>query len=153
MRIGKLAVLAVGLTAAATMLLGTGAASARAGPAAQVHGTTTRLPASSDGPCDQYRPDVCIYQGNYYTGNADIIPTSQHGYWISITSSGIISLPWHSFHDFSGSSVVFGDAQSGAEVCYFAGGSLPGVGPVGYYRYVDIEYGDPMCNGSPPPLP
>ena len=139
---------AIAIAATAIASLGVSAAAAQ---------TTTASPRFL---CDNYAPALCIFQGSQWSGTAEYLPTTLYGdRWVSVTNpsgngpSGI-TLPWGSFNDDSGSSVAFGDAQTGQIMCYTPGTRLSEP-PVKSYRYVWIEFGNTDCSGAlgtlPPP--
>ncbi|HEY3902912.1 MAG TPA: hypothetical protein VGM14_03250 [Streptosporangiaceae bacterium] len=117
--------------------------------------------AATAGPrfsCDNYYPALCIFQGSQWSGTAIALSTTLYGdSWVSITNpsgngpSGI-TLPWGSFNDDSGSSVAFGDAQTGQIMCYTPGTRLSEP-QVRSYRWVWIEFGNTNCTGSLGTLP
>jgi hypothetical protein len=98
-------------------------------------------------------PAVCVFQNTGLTGTVLVVSTAVNSTWINLTANGL-SLPWGSFNDNSGSSVVFGDAQTGVETCYPAGtrnGNPPS--SVRSDRYMWIEFGVTDCTGRTGPLP
>lgn len=133
---------------AATVALLSGAGMAAAQSQAPAH--TGRAAVVLD--CAALAPRVCVYQDTGYTGlEVNFIPSETGGHWISLTAAGL-SLPWGSFHNDSQSSVVFGDAQTGAWICFPENTGRTSVS-IGSYRYMWIEYGIPDCSGSVGSLP
>lgn len=117
--------------------------------------SVTQAAAGPDFTCPS--PAVCVFQNGNFTGNVAIFPTqSDSGVWINLTNpfgqGGILTLPWGSFNDNSGSSVAFGDAQTGQTKCYPAH-SRVAYPSVTAYRYMWIEYGVTNCTGHLGPLP
>jgi len=137
---------AVAFAATAALLSGAGMAAARS----QAPAHTGQAAVVLD--CADLAPRVCVYQDTNYSGlEVNFIPSQDGGHWISLTAAGL-SLPWSSFHNDSQSSVVFGDAQTGAWKCFPANTGRASVS-IGSYRYMWIEYGIPDCSGSFGPLP
>ena len=137
---------AIAIAATAIASLGVSAATAQAAP------------ASPRFQCDNFAPALCIFQGSQWSGTAIELSTQLYGNrWVSITNpsgngpSGI-TLPWGSFNDDSGSSVAFGDAQTGQIMCYKPGTRLSEP-QVRSYRYVWIEFGNTDCTGVLGTLP
>lgn len=99
-------------------------------------------------------PAVCVFDGANGTGVHGVIPTSDNLHWVNMTAKTGISLPWASFHDDSGSSVVFGDAQTGkTSQCFLPGSEFNVPTSIGADRYVWIEFGNTDCTGTVGPLP
>ena len=99
-------------------------------------------------------PAVCVFDGQNGTGAHGTIPTSDNGRWVNMTQLTGIALPWQSFHDRSGSSVVFGDAQTGQRSpCFTPGSEFNVPSSIGEDRYVWIEFGNTGCTGTVGPLP
>lgn len=151
------------LMATAIVSLGITAASAQAAMASSSHASTTapttavKASAAPDFTCPS--KSVCIFQDNNWSGLAESFPTvNDSEQWINLVSpfgvpSGL-TLPWHSFNNNSGSSVVFGDAQTGQETCYLPHARISGLGSsVGNDRYMWIEFGNTTCTGVVGPLP
>jgi len=110
------------------------------------HTSGQDIPAATT--CDELRPVVCIYPGGNYTGAFQAwFPDAAGGFWISLTNDSGMTLPWGSFHDFSGSSVAFGDVSTGQRKCYVVESSAA-YPSVTSYRYMWIEYGVKNCTGT-----
>jgi hypothetical protein len=122
-------------------------------PRATVSTAVARTHASPDFTCPS--ASVCVFQDNNWSGAVFIIPTANGGEtWVDLTTGGALALPWRSFHDNSGSSVTFGDAQTGLETCFLPGTKLDKLGTsFGNYRYMWIEFGNTGCTGQVGPLP
>ena len=99
---------------------------------------------------------MCVFQDSDFTGNPYGWPTASYsGYWVNLTGTSSIALPWGSFNDNSGSSVAFGEASTGNTKCYAAGSRISSPSPswVTSSRYMYIEYGVSDCTVSLPSLP
>src|SRR5262249_11469249 len=105
---------AITIAATAIASLGVAATSAQA--------ATGSPHASPRFMCDSFAPAVCVFQHANFSGNPAIpFQTSVYSEeWVNLTANGL-SLPWGSFNNDSGSSVVFGDAQTGSEECFLPG--------------------------------
>jgi hypothetical protein len=141
--------------------LGITSASAQAATVSSPHvsaAASTMVKASASQ--DSSTPQVCVFQDNEEGGNFACFPTATwSGRWVNLVTpapgepSGL-TLPWGSFIDDSGSSVVFGDAQTGQTEC-FAEDSV-GIGlksTIGNDRYMWIEFGNTSCTGKVGKLP
>lgn len=145
------AIMSLGITAASAQAATV--SSSQAGPTAPT--TLVKASVSPDFTC----PDkaVCVFQDNNWSGLVEVfqtVPDSEQ--WINLVSpfgvpSGL-TLPWHSFNNNSGSSVVFGDAQTGLETCYLPHARISGAS-VGIDRYMWIEFGNTTCSGVVGELP
>jgi hypothetical protein len=154
---------AAALMATTIVSLGIVAASAQAATASSSHpsatapATVVQATVGPDFTCPSR--SVCIFQDNDWSGLVEAFPTvNDSEQWINLVRpfgvpSGL-TLPWHSFNNNSGSSVVFGDAQTGQETCYLPHARISGLGSsVGNDRYMWIEFGNTTCSGVVGPLP
>lgn len=152
------------LMATAIMSLGITAASAQAATVNSSHASPTapttlvKASVSLDFTCPG--KTVCVFQDNNWTGVHESFPTADYSeQWINLVSPppGVTSgltLPWDSFHNNSGSSVVFYDAQTGQPDCFFPNTKISGLGSsIGNDRYMWIEFGNTNCTGSIGPFP
>jgi hypothetical protein len=150
---------AIAIAATAIASLGVAATTAQAATVGNPHVSHSavkveKLGASPRFLCDDFAPAVCVFQGSNWSGTADAFPTGADSeQWINLTSGTALSLPWGSFNDDSGSSVVFGDAQTGNEVCFLPHTRISEPANVIHYRYMWIEFGNTHCSGSVGPLP
>ena len=129
---------------AGALSIGTAMLPARAAPVS---------PDNSPPPCESAA--LCIWQVNNFKGTEVTFPTADYrGTWYYLPDHGL-TLPWGSFYDNSGSSVVFGDASTGLTKCYDKAKYPDGVPnpSVNHYGYFHIEYGVTDCTGTVPKLP
>ncbi len=149
---------ATAVAATAIASLGVAATAAQAATASTPQAShsavkTVKLGAKPRFLCDDFAPAVCVFQQGNFTGTAVPFATSMwRDQWVTLTQQGFM-LPWGSFNDDSGSSVVFGDAQTGNKICYPAHSRIPFPTTVIHYRFMWIEFGETNCGGSVPPVP
>jgi hypothetical protein len=159
-RTPKLAVAAFTI-ASAIGLTGTGAqalaATSAAGSTTATSPTVTSSTATPDFTCADRT--VCVWQDANFSGPGIVesFPTADDSeQWINLVSPGGVplgmELPWGSFNNNSGSSVVFGDAQSDTGTCYLPDTRISEPSVV-HDRYMWIEFGNTGCNGSVGSLP
>lgn len=147
------------LVAAALTSLGATAASAQATTTSGVQGGSITRPAATSGATPDFTcpgSTVCVFQEASWKGTAAEYPTSNWsatgkwvGKFVSLTATSSLTLPWGSFNDNSGSSVVFGDKQTGAKECYRPHSKFSDP-PQTNYGYIYVEYGNTTCSGEVP---
>jgi hypothetical protein len=144
------------LMAAAILPLGIAAASAQAATASPPPARTAAPAGIVNTPaftCQQSQ--VCMFQDTGLTGAAhatETLPAS--GFWLEVHANTGLTIPWGSFNDDSGSSVVFGDAQTGFEQCFKARSRISD--PSAQVRasgFMWIEFGNTGCTGAVGALP
>jgi hypothetical protein len=143
----------VALGAAVVAVLGItllGMAPAQAGTNVAMAARSAATSVTPDFTC--HTKSVCVFDGPNGTGVHGTFPTSDSEHWINMTQKTAITLPWASFHDNSGSSVVFGDKQTGAKQCFLPGSKFNVTNFVGRDRYIWIEFGNTDCTGHVDPL-
>lgn len=103
-------------------------------------------------------PGVCVFDGDSFNNDVVVIdPATEGGSWLSLTGLGL-TLPWGSFNNNSGSSVVFGD-QAQQIKCFGPGTRLDAAqidsiaSWIRLARYVFVEFGNTTCSGSHPKVP
>src|SRR5579863_2558826 len=143
---------AVAIAATAIASLGLAATTAQAATsnphASHSAVKTVKLGASPRFSCDANAPAVCVFQGANFSGNPAVpfSPSTFGETWTNLVTYGF-SLPWGSFYDDSGSSVVFGDGQTGITKCYVPGSRISEPEVVND-RWMWIEFGNTECTGS-----
>jgi hypothetical protein len=144
------------LVAATLMSLGATAASAQAATTSGARGGGITHPAATSGATPNFTcpsHTLCIFQDAKWRGTVGEYQTSDWaGAWVSLTTTSSLTLPWKSFHNNSGSSVMFGDYQTGAEECIRPDSKLSDP-PEIHYGYIWIEYGNTNCTGNVPQIP
>jgi hypothetical protein len=112
-------------------------------------------------------PGICVYQGDNFNGApTDFVPSLEPDRWLNLTTNGINTLPWGSFNNNSGSSLIIADGQTQRAICILPAEPPPLkltradiVADLGsailHDRYVFIEYGNATCSDKnvPPPPP
>ena len=99
---------------------------------------------------------VCIFNGPNFTLFSIQQPTKSQcasQQWCPIRGGGM-DVPWGSWVNNSGSSLVFGNASTNQTQCF--GENLQDATPpasLRAYGYFHVEYGEHHCGGTIPPLP
>ena len=102
-------------------------------------------------------PIICIYFAPNYTetsagGPVDFRPGDPAlAGWVNMRNDNIV-LPWGSFVNDSGSSVVFGNASTNTTHCLPAHYENPNPTSVIHFAYLHVEFGVTNCTGTIPGL-
>jgi Peptidase inhibitor family I36 len=138
------------LTVVVIMSLSTAAVAANAGTAVRST-SATALSVSPDFTCPS--AVVCIFKQTNFAGAVLNIPTSNNSHWFNLTNGTGFTLPFGSFNDNSGSSIVLGNASTGATKCFLPHTRINAPDSVRRDRYIWIEFGVTDCSGRLGPLP
>jgi hypothetical protein len=156
-RIRNMAIIATMITGATGFMALTGSGASAAVTSAHARTAAPAIAAATSADPDFTCPDssVCVFQDLGWSGNpVGVFPTAAYSeQWTNLVSSAGLALPWGSFNNNSGSSVVFGDAQTKTVACYLPHARISEPPVVTHYRYMWIEFGNTTCTGYVGPLP